>query len=367
MRRALAALAVALGAITVMPSAAQADDPARVLIVGDSVTQGYKGEYTWRYFLWKALEQQQVSVDFVGTRTGPFSADNGEWDFDYQGPDAYADPDFDHDHAAFYGGRLGPPVDSNDGWGWFYHPISETVAATQPDVIVSMFGINDLARADIGPAELVGTYREWVADARTVNPDVDFVLGRLPYTWLYDGEVVEFNALLGGLADELSTEESTVTVTAGIADYTQAADARDHVHPTTSGYRKIAAMVGDSLVPMLGGGSAPVVVPPAPAPVQVTPPAVPELTPPVVQMSERPAKPAKVRAVQKGKRVVVTWRSVAGADSYRVKCGNRSATTPRTKATLKSLTGRCKVQAVSDAGASAWARARRYEAAWMSA
>ena len=38
----------------------------RILIVGDSMTQGSAGDWTWRYGLWKHLDDADVDVDFVG-------------------------------------------------------------------------------------------------------------------------------------------------------------------------------------------------------------------------------------------------------------------------------------------------------------
>lgn len=44
--------------------------PLRILIVGDSMTQGAEGDYTWRYRIWSWLRQQNVSATFVGPYTG---------------------------------------------------------------------------------------------------------------------------------------------------------------------------------------------------------------------------------------------------------------------------------------------------------
>ncbi|MFC7503453.1 hypothetical protein, partial [Nocardioides sp. GCM10030258] len=39
------------------------DDVVRVLIVGDSVTQGSSGDWTWRYRLWRHLQDAGLAVD----------------------------------------------------------------------------------------------------------------------------------------------------------------------------------------------------------------------------------------------------------------------------------------------------------------
>ena len=76
------------------------DDPVRILIVGDSITQGSAGDWTWRYRLWQHLTEHGVSVDFVGPRDDLW--DNVTSQF---GSQAYVDPAFDQDHAARWGDR----------------------------------------------------------------------------------------------------------------------------------------------------------------------------------------------------------------------------------------------------------------------
>ena len=206
-RRARRATTLAVGLLAAWTHVAPvdaADEPAaRILIVGDSVTQGYKGDFTWRYFAWRGLASAGEHVDFVGPRSGTFFVhEDGAWDWDYTGEGAYADPDFDRDHGAIYGGRMGPEEN------WFHHPIGPDVTGSRPDVIMSLWGVNDLGYSDDGPLEVIDIYRDWVTEARSVDPDGDFVLGRLPYEWI--DEVPEFNDLLGPLAEELSTERSRI-------------------------------------------------------------------------------------------------------------------------------------------------------------
>jgi hypothetical protein len=347
------AVAGMLVAILLVPAAAGADSPTRVMIVGDSVTQGYKGDLTWRYFMWHALQDAGDSVDFVGPRTGPFYYHpDGTYDWDYNGSDAYADPDFDQAHGAWYGGRLGQPNN------WFYVPFAPQVQEQQPDVIVSLWGINDLSDDDQGPAELIASYRSWIAEARSVRPDVDFVIGRLPYTWLYDGEVTVFNAMLGDLAAELSTADSQIVLATMAEPYTQAGDSYDHVHPNVSGQQKIAGMMGGALHALLAGSGtttpAPLPVPPAdvtPAP----PPPWLSLTPPAVQA---PQPPRHLSARRDAQRVVVTWRKVAAADTYRVRCGARTTSVTGKRAVLRSSAGACKVRSLGDGGKSDWKKVR---------
>jgi hypothetical protein len=42
----------------------------RIIIIGDSISQGHEGDWTWRYRLWQWTHAQGVLVDFVGPYAG---------------------------------------------------------------------------------------------------------------------------------------------------------------------------------------------------------------------------------------------------------------------------------------------------------
>ncbi|SFA84350.1 GDSL-like Lipase/Acylhydrolase family protein [Nocardioides alpinus] len=409
-------MAVVVAAVVAMvwaPVQAQAEGaPVRVLIVGDSVTHGADGDYTWRYFSWKGLEQTGASVDFVGPYSGTFAEDQ-TWG------GSYAEPDFDSDHAARWGLAMVEP------W-WWPGPdaplIGDLVAESQPDVIVEQLGVNDFAWLGLSSEDMLESVRRFVGEARAVKPDVDFVLGTIPQTWVRD--VDAFNAALPDLAAELTTAESRVSSTP-VADFTNGVDTYDPAHPTTLGQRKIARSVSVGLEalgigrdvlaphPLTPGAHDPVdpepepepeVIPPeviAP-PVETVPDPLPEpepqvepqpevqpqpdvepqpevqpapegvgtapapveppvaVAPPVVGPAPllAPTAPRRVSAERVGTRTVVRWARATTADSYTVRCGRVSTRTEGRRAVLGSRSARCSVRSVNAAGASRWVRVR---------
>jgi hypothetical protein len=44
--------------------------PISVMVVGDSITQGHEGDWTWRYRLWEWFRDEGIAVDFVGPFIG---------------------------------------------------------------------------------------------------------------------------------------------------------------------------------------------------------------------------------------------------------------------------------------------------------
>lgn len=355
------ALALSMAA----PVSATADDDGarvipRVMVIGDSVTQGGDGDHTWRYFAARSLGH---SVDLVGPHRGTFAED------DTFGGD-YADPAFDQDHASRWGLSMWETL----YWNSESAPDVTSLMANDPQVIVEVLGFNDMMGVNQTPGQTIGHVREFVARARAIDPGVDVVLASLPQRWF--DEVGEFNAMLPALAAELSNVDSRVVV-APRADLELGVDTYDAAHPTVSGQEKIAAAVLAGLsrlgidppepAPEPPGevevGTGDETVPP-PAPVPPVPVPDPEvvaevIAPPAeVVLPVAPARPRGVTAVRSGEVVRVRWRAVADAGSYRVRCGTSGSTTGRTTARVRSLARRCTVRSVNAVGSSAPRRVR---------
>jgi lysophospholipase L1-like esterase len=215
---------------TAPASRAAVEDPVRILIVGDSVTQGSAGDWTWRYRLWTHFEAAGTSVDFVGPREDLYDNLTGE-----PGSMAYADPDFDRDHAARWGMQIDVPDVA----------IGTLVEEYSPDVVVEMLGVNDILFGRRSPQVVVDRVRRFVDEARAADPSVGLVLAEATQTWWQD--VPEFNELLGNLAGSSSTEDSEVALARAAAGYDAGPHTWDDSHPNARGEAMIAAAVADAL------------------------------------------------------------------------------------------------------------------------
>lgn len=292
-----------------------AGTPVRIMAVGDSITHGSTGDFTWRFFLWKHLVASGVSADMVGPKQAPYGVE--PW------PGAYADEDFDQDHAATWGDVMTP--------GGGHHDPTALLSGYRPDVVVVALGTNDLAWLGASPAELLDLARTWVATARATSPGTDFVIMEVPYTTrtaagdqqagcAHDPAPVPcrataYNALLPGLAAELGTASSRVVVASVTGDYVMGADddapadTYDLVHPTTRGQVKLAAGVADALSE-LGVGDA------YPRPLQV--PAAGLVAPPLVSASGTDAGVRLDLTFPVGATGMDVWSSVDGDSWNRV-------------------------------------------------
>jgi lysophospholipase L1-like esterase len=221
----LLALTTAVGGLVALPGpAARADGVTRIMLAGDSITQGFDGDFTWRYRLYQELTRQQVPVDFVGPRSEP-----------YGGRSTYLAKGWDTDHDA----KGGTTLNAQMGL------IDDDMSAYQPDVLVALYGTNDL-RNGATPDQLIDRWRTYVARARAVRPDVKIVIGEV-YS-VHAPQRDASNALLQSLAAELDTEESPVVVAhLDAPDFSRSRDTYGGTHPTPTGEIRIAALVTQAL------------------------------------------------------------------------------------------------------------------------
>ncbi|WP_253945094.1 GDSL-type esterase/lipase family protein [Nocardioides sp. zg-DK7169] len=308
MTRRVAALLVAgvLG-LTAAPAVAAEDAPTgpeatRIMIIGDSVTHGSSGDWTFRYRLWRHLQATGARVDFVGPASSVHS-----WEGD---PPVYADPDFDADHAAGWG------MWANDGAS----AVTDLVTTYAPDVLVVNLGVIDIIWG-AAPWMVELSLAELVRRAQAVDPEIDVVIGEVTQTWMtFEGREGPraLNLVLPALAERLTTATSTVSIADTTAGYT-VADTYDSSHPAASGEVKIAAALADSLAG-LGVGA------PHPRPLPVV-----SGLPGTLTVSATPAVGS----------VALAWSPVPGASGYTVShsTGGAWRTLTLTRATTAVLTG----------------------------
>lgn len=272
--------------------------PVKIALMGDALTQGTAGDYTWRYFLWKHLQKAGASVDFVGPRNTLdvtwTSRDSGIADSVLA--QSYADPDFDRDHAS--------------DWSTLMNRENVLVADVMnnhaPDVLVYAVGTSDLIWEKWSPRRVVDGIKARVDAARAVNPDVDVVVSQLMLDQdaLSAFPIDEVNALIKAEAPAWATATSKIAVAELPSDfrYTRdtvdmAGDTWNHLQPDTSGQVKLGAAYADALASISVGAS----------------PARPLSFP-----AEGPVGKPAVTVESRLNGGLATWTPVAGASSYDV-------------------------------------------------
>ena len=283
----LLSVVLTLGAGLAGSRPAMAAATPAIMVVGDSISQGSAGDFTWRYRLYKHLVSAGVAPSFVGPRNDLY--DNVA---NQQGNHDYADPNFGQNHDAVWGRMLADEMSTIQG---------EVQGAT-PDYVLVLLGINDLGFGRTDPAGTEANMRTFIANARAAKSNLRFVLGELLPTQrattdsAFAAEVADYNNRLLQVASSLSTSTSPIAIANDGVDIVPANDLWDGTHPNAAGEGKIAAGFADSLSASFGVGA------PHPRPYPVVP--IGPQTPP--QLTVTPGSGAATLA----------WTGSPGATGY---------------------------------------------------
>ncbi|MFI6639510.1 GDSL-type esterase/lipase family protein [Streptomyces sp. NPDC050504] len=210
----------------------------RFMFVGDSMTIGRAGDWTWRYRMWQHLGE---GAEVVGPRTAL-----------HDSADGYADPDFPphaRRHLAGWG----------EGWLHMAPLIGGTVAEHRPDVLLISLGLIDLGfYTDAGQTD--ENVRAFLAAARAASPGIRMVVlpvipnVRAETDAPFAAEVARFNELLAKTVADADAPASPLLLASVPASYDIHTDTYDGTHPGPSGEHKLAAAFATALHQAWGVG-----------------------------------------------------------------------------------------------------------------
>lgn len=221
----------------------------RVLITGDSITQGSSGDYTWRYRLWNKLASTAPgAVSFVGTRTDLYDNVNNQ-----QGSQYYAASFAAKAHSALWGDTYQAELGN----------IGSQVSSTGANVLVVMLGSNDLAYFT-SPEQTIANVKTYIARARAAAPGIDVVVGEALNKWdpwaaeyqLRD-QVADYASRLATMAAELDTASQRVVIAPTRNGWDSRTLTWDGTHPNPTGEALIAQRISEGLAKIGVGTSGP--------------------------------------------------------------------------------------------------------------
>jgi hypothetical protein len=161
----------------------------RVMVVGDSISHGREGDWTWRYRIWEWFACEGVDVCFVGPYKGtvPHQEPHSPRPPRLIGepPDPPAPPGTDGGYAAgidrdFLSNSNHFAVNGRQA-SQAKDLIAEQVAAHQPDLCLVELGYNDLGWRVCGPIETLASMKHLVDEARSAKPDLKFAIANIPH------------------------------------------------------------------------------------------------------------------------------------------------------------------------------------------
>ncbi|MEV7405772.1 GDSL-type esterase/lipase family protein [Streptomyces sp. NPDC091267] len=292
--------------------------PLRVMVVGDSMSQGMEGDATWRYRLWQWFRDQHVDVDFVGpyrgtkqppAALGPAGPPPIQGEVENPSADnlpvtgAYAQgvpTGFDSDHFAVWGRQAAQ--DKN--------LIKPMVAEYRPDLVLFGIGFNDMGWFISDAPGTLDSMKTLVDQARAAKANVHFAVANVPQRLFIKGrqdlvdKTTQYNAMLKEAIPSWSTGVSPVKLVDWAGSYSCAPSActagYDGLHPSALGEYQIASAFEHTLHDGYGIGQ--------------SVPGIPTTIP------TRPISPVSgltAQSVPSG--VKVSWNPVFGARGYTVR------------------------------------------------
>jgi lysophospholipase L1-like esterase len=208
--------------------APQSIPTARIMPLGDSITESTRNLTSYRYYLWHLALDKGYRVDFVGSRQGVGN-----------GPPANAD--FDLDHEGHSGWRADEIVTRIQTWA----------AAASPDIVLLHVGHNDLCQGQ-SVAGTVADVEAIVDGVRTVNPHVKILLAQvIASSHPCHAAIPAFNASLPALAAEKTSDDSPIVIVDQYTGFDTAAMTYDGTHPNAGGDARMADRWFDRLAPLL--------------------------------------------------------------------------------------------------------------------
>lgn len=191
--------------------------PVKVMPLGDSITQAPGATASYRYWLWKDLNNAGYTVDFVGSGLAGYTGDPLYWDFDQN-----------HEgHASYTTASMLVNL-----WGW--------ANSARPDVVLLHLGSNDVF-AGVPNGTIINNLSQIIDILRSVNPNVTVLMAQLIPDVDHAAAINSLNTQIGALAGSKNTASSRVVAVDQYSGFNASTDTIDGIHPNESGEKKMAS------------------------------------------------------------------------------------------------------------------------------
>ena len=229
-----------------------ADEPLRIMCMGDSITVGYTDNPTWsdtpetnfkfgyRSGLYTRLSNAGYSFQFVGASTEPWTGISGDPTRGGTYTPALDLRDFNQDGHRGYGGQTASFLNSN---------ILDWLASDDPDIILLKIGTNSQDQS--GLDTLVNTIT-------TTKPDCHLIIAQIMPKYGYQQGIVDYNTYIretlvpnyqamGRKVTLVDQYAPFLTNTADLTSIDQSLFSNGINHPDNVGYDKMAQVWFDGI------------------------------------------------------------------------------------------------------------------------
>jgi lysophospholipase L1-like esterase len=209
--------------------------PVRIMPVGDSITEGKYTQGGYRKPLYQMLKDNGYTVTFVGKEDNGNPANDTGFSTGMENPN----------HEGYGSARIGMLLNGGTTEKHTALPIKTSLADNNPDIVLILLGTNDIL--GITPADRMRqTMEELLNTICEQNPNTIVVLASIPPIFKIEArnaDVNSYNAVL----PRIVAKEKALNHKIEFADihsvFTDPADlSEDKVHPSATGYSKMAAL-----------------------------------------------------------------------------------------------------------------------------
>lgn len=251
----------------------------RVLILGDSITHGGEGDYTWRYRLWEWFQEQKIEAEFVGPYTGVNRREEPQPPQPPRLPEEPEPPPKDRQPWG-YNTNVSHKFDSQHFATWGYQAkqarsvIRDAVRDSNATTLLSLVGFNDLGWFVDDATGTMNSIRTILDECRATNPRMEFVFGNVVHRSKLDDrqDLIDntnrFNYLLMNAVGSWSNKDSPVSYADVASLYDcgpqyrdKCPGAYDGLHPNARGEYQIAEAFSIALHQNFGLGRRPLQTP----------------------------------------------------------------------------------------------------------
>ncbi|TPX11678.1 uncharacterized protein E0L32_007657 [Thyridium curvatum] len=263
-------------ASTPLSSLVDRQSALRVMVVGDSMSQGQEGDYTWRYRIWQFFQQNGIDVDMVGPYHGTMPPDAATPSSlpPLHGPSPSPNsPRTTGTYASDVDSAFLSNCNHFSAWAVAVDKglIQGVLQSTPADLILYMLGFNDIGWFYSDAAGTIDNVKKFVTNARAANPDIKIAMANVPQRSFMEGreDLVQntkvYNTLLANYIPQWSTAQSPIHLVHLQENYDcqpgGCPAGSDGLHPNAWGEFQIANAFSHTLVNDFGLGKNPIAVP----------------------------------------------------------------------------------------------------------
>ncbi|KAK4141009.1 carbohydrate esterase [Dichotomopilus funicola] len=287
------------------------------MVIGDSISHGREGDWTWRYRIWQWLVRDEglPNVRFVGPYKGTVPPDEAHPPRPPRCPDDPAElPAPLRTDGGYAAGAEADFLDNSDHFAASGQQVCQAkdlvkaqVAVYQPDVCLVQLGFNDLGWRMCGPLVALTDMKCLVDEVRAAKPDVKLAIADIPQRTDLPGredlpvDTRVYNSMLAQVIPYWSTPKSPIALVRFCDNYScggsKSDAAYDGLHPNALGDYELAQAFSRTLVSAFSIGRSSLVIP--------------------KHIPPRPlSTPAGLKAISTPGGIVVKWEPVYGALGY---------------------------------------------------